>query len=222
MSSKMLVKVFLSILICLFLSGCTARYEVTINNDSIEDNIFVIESNKKIEEATDDETDTFYNKLGDFEKDFDFYQRELGSDVNNTWYKYNYNFNFDEYDVMSVLGRCYDNFSLKTDKTIKLETGKKFSCFEYYSDITEYQIIIKTDYKVLNNNADKVNDNLYIWNINKENYNYKSISIEVDKEEVAPKKNTKVVAFITPIVLVILFLVVGMVLRKFANREEEL
>ena len=58
-----------------------------------------------------------------------------------------------------------------------LKTSNRCNIFDTYSLLNEIKVTIKTDLEVISSNADVVNNNLYTWLINRNNYNNKSIKI---------------------------------------------
>lgn len=77
---------------------------------------------------------------------------------------------------------CYKNFSIveneKKDGVI-LSTSNKNLCFETYDILEDITIRLKTNHEVESHNADEVVDGEYIWKINKNNYNNKSIQMNL-------------------------------------------
>ncbi len=83
---------------------------------------------------------------------------------------------------MPGIQTCYKNFSIVENENkdgVILSTSNKNLCFDTYDILEEIKIRLKTNHEVENHNADEVVDGEYIWKINKNNYNNKSIQINL-------------------------------------------
>lgn len=218
MPSKMLRKIIFLGIVSIFLSGCTSKYEITLNEDSIEDNIYIMAPSEVINNLKEKEMDNINEYILDFERGYEYYKKELDTDTTNTWYKYNYDFKYEEYDAMSILSKCYDKLYVENENEITIGTSNEFLCKSYYP-MDEYQIIIKSDYKNISNNADEVVNNSYIWNIDSTNYKNKAISISFSNKELesTKAKNNNLVKLIISLGVVGILLGVGFVLKKKKN-----
>ncbi len=80
------------------------------------------------------------------------------------------------------LNTCYDHISIVENENqdgMILSTSTKNLCFEIYDILEEITIHLKTNHEVKNHNADEVVNGEYTWKINKNNYDNKSIQINL-------------------------------------------
>ena len=204
--------IFLLITICL-LTGCTATYDINITKETINDTIKIEADSTKVNNANKQTTDTFNQKIGEWENGHDFYKREIITTADKTGYQYTYNFNFDEYDAMSQIRKCYKDFNLTYDNDIELTTSKEFLCRNYYPQLKTFTINITSEYEITSSNADSIKDNVHTWKINANNYKVRPINIKINKskmyipEEEPNYKNIKSIIFIIIFfILVIIFI----------------
>lgn len=188
------------IIICLFLfTGCDVTYNITID-DKIEEltNFYFEES--------DYSYDTYYADYGDdnisnfsnideftqsiYNEDYlafdgDFNNQELYNVQKiNDGISLNYSYKYDNFDKSSIFNYCGDIVEYQTgNDTVSISVNDFYNCFmsEYDPALDDLTINIKTNLKVLENNADSVNGNVYTWNINKDNSSVKRVYIKVKK-----------------------------------------
>lgn len=173
------VVVFVALLL---LTGCTINYDLTINENSIDEKISG-SVNKSEYQLSDEDTspNLFYTLInGDVPAlvvGDDLYKKdisELGDKLNYN-YSYTYNNNFDK---SRIINSCFENhIILETDKYYHIELSGKFYCL--YSD--KININVTSNYEVIDNNADKINGNKYVWTI--DNSNNVDILLTISKEE---------------------------------------
>ena len=209
---------------CIILTGCTTNYNLEIN---MKDNIFneTIKETVLDSELTDDETDTniysfllngnnqaFYNASNYF------YNQELNKENNLTNYTYTYTFNKENYKDSNILNSCFDkvNITEEEDK-YKIILSGNFSC--NYAE--ETIINIKTNSKVLANNANKINKDTYTWKIDKNKsdnlFLYMTISTtELNKTNFTSWSTFKTIGLI---IIVILSAFCIYVLKKKSNNN---
>lgn len=204
--------IFLLITTCL-LTGCTATYDINITKETINDTIKIEADSTKVNNANKQTTDTFNQKIGEWENGHDFYKREIITTADKTGYQYTYNFNFDEYDAMSQIRKCYKDFNLTYDNDIELTTSKEFLCRNYYPQVKTFTINITSEYEITSSNADSIKDNVHTWQINANNYKVRPINIKINKskmyipEEEPNYQNIKSIIFIIIFfILVIIFI----------------
>lgn len=193
-------KIYILFLI-IFLTGCSAKYNLTIDNKHIieEVNINIPKDYYSYDEIEPRiSNDIFiYDGLKD--------KYEMTRKNNSYDYITNYKFehDIDNYSKSYFLGKCYPyNFIKNTDDTFSFAANSPFKCINMDNDeyMDEVEINIKTDLTVLDNNADEVNGNTYTWLIDYDNYETKSVFIKIQKEK---KENDKIKENISQIIIVI-------------------
>ncbi len=207
-----------------FLCGCEAVYNVDINEDFIKDELIInnydvsswdnekIPYRKLIDNnynnfnlATDKNTPGYpevYKKIDGY----NYYNKELISETGNYGLKFNYEFNHDDYSK-SYLLTFYNNLRINNvNNKLIINTGDGKGCyaFDNYPLLDKITINVRTDYIIDNNNADKVEDGIYTWFIDKDNYKNKSIYLEVDKNYLKNGKNTTLTNRVINITLIVI------------------
>ncbi|MBR6072195.1 MAG: hypothetical protein IKP77_05105 [Acholeplasmatales bacterium] len=211
----------------ILLTGCSAEYNLTIVNDSYKEELNV--DNVKIDNINDlvlplnydvDEYDIDKVKPGDV----GFYNAKL----DNNGYLLSHTFNYSSFIKSTLLNSCYDRVDVvKNSKNIYISTVGSFRCYDNYN-VDDIKVNIISKYKLVDSNADSVNNNVYSWNINKDNLD-KGIYIEF----VLPKKSEKkkkifinndnnFYLFLFQASLILFLLVIIMVIKKKNDEDEKM
>lgn len=159
----------LMILFVLLLSGCSANYNLTIDKNVFKEELFVdgvsINDKKSLVlpiEYDVDEYDVDEVKNGDE----GFYKYKIG----NNNFSLSYSFNNDNFSYSKLLNSCYKKvFAGYIDNYYMITTTGSFSCFDNYSELDNVKVVIKSQYKLVNSNADSIEGFNYIWNIDRNN-----------------------------------------------------
>lgn len=177
-------KVLIFISIILF-TGCTANYNLEIDNDSFMETITfpMLKSETSYDEVNEQKEIEVFATTDSEEKKV--YDSNITEDTNYYYLNYTYKHDITSLKKNYFINRCYDNFEVdETDDEIVLSTDDQFNCI-YMDDgagLDSAQINITTKLKVLENNADKVSGNTYTWNIDAGNYQNKPIKIKVKRD----------------------------------------
>jgi len=215
-------KIILVIICLLFLSGCTATYEINIKDDKIIEKLRLIETNTTI---FDKETDTgwtlreTFQSLLDNDDEFsksNYKVKSLNSD-NQLGVEYTSS-SSESVLNSSILNQCYTNPKVSVDGDIvTIDTGNDFKCYEYYENLETVKVVLKTNHKVISTNADEQNGDTYIWNFTKDSN--KTINVSYYESDV--KKSFNITGII--IVLIIVTLLGGvsyLVVKKMKSSNE--
>lgn len=214
------------LIVCLFLiTGCDIKYDLVIDNDSFKENVTM----SFLKSQTDYNDVSIYlsnktpisNNVGETR----FYNAKI--EESNAYYNliYNYNHDVDTIRQSYFITNCYPNFNIQnSDDKIALSSGTGFRCINgddaLQSDSVE--INITTKLKVLDNNADIVNGNTYTWNIDKNNYQNKSLDMILQKSfdlnEVVVQSEasylTGIIAAFIVVILLVIFIFIKIKQRK--------
>ena len=209
-------KLFFLLITTILLTGCTATYDINFTESTINDSIKVYTESTIVNRATESDIETFSDKIGNWERGYDYYKRELYTTDEIIGYNYTYNFNYEEYDAMSQLRKCYQDFELTYEgNQIKLTTSDEFICATYYKDVTKLKINITSDYKIISSNADSKNSNIHTWNITRDNYSNKPIEIVISKNEnYTEEKESTIDIYQILIVIIFFLLILVLIIRK--------
>ncbi len=218
--------IFLS-MVLFMLSGCTIKYDLdlTTPNAAIE-NLEILETDlnneyfNTIKNYTGNIRAIYSDQDSDsYEKDpnLEYYNVTNNSDDSKANLIISYPFTTEEFTNSNIINTCYDNVTFyNTNDKIDIRTSNEFLCFEKYISAGEVEVNIKTNQKILNNNADNITDNVYTWKINRSNAYQKPIilsNIENSTQEETKEENTQlnliiilsvIGAFIIVIIMVII------------------
>ena len=177
-------KIILLILVC-FLCSCDIDYTININkNNNINQLITAEEPNMDKDET---KPLIFENKFGYFQNKYpkyDFFS-DYYNDIYTVIYEYDYDIKHIEKEISSYKEIVeYINYSGTINK--KISAKIKDSFFEEY-EFNNFNINIKIPYEVINSNSNNNKDNIYTWNINKDN---SLIEIEYSTLKNKEKKTT--------------------------------
>ena len=214
------IKVFILICCMFLLSGCSIEYNLTVNESTMEEDINAI-----FDKATESELASrmegirrtvFYNYDTRENEYYDFTKRETND---NIILNYNYQYMGNDLYKSEAASRCYYKRIVSvTDNDITINTDNQVACLYKDGDreIEDITINIRTDLTVLENNADKVNGNVYSWNINDQNYTNKPIYIKIEKERY---QEPFISQFISIIVIIIVVVIIGILIYFKAIRK---
>lgn len=171
--------------IILFLTGCTGsgEYNLTIDKDKVSENIKITVPNDNFQ---NDSLDGYPIEL-EFEEDYYalkdqkiFYNKKVEDTKTDKIMYLDYTYNINDYEYSNFLNSCFEDLDYEnTANYMTIDATNFLNCMNG----DEITINIKTDLKVLKNNADIINDNIYTWNINKNNFVSKNIMIKISKKE---------------------------------------
>lgn len=205
------MKKILLLIICLFcLTGCTLNYEINFGYTMIEEHINATMDGNIYEIASSIDGDGFYLEKEIVEgnipsiKGFkDFYTRKIKVKNNSSVVDLDYIYKYDEYENSYLLTRCFEKTYVKnTDDYLYVSLGGNFKCFKE----DDIQIKVSSMYDVVKHNANKVEDNYYIWDIKLADDENK-VEFYISKE-ITEKENNKVSGW--KIVIIILFGIIGL------------
>lgn len=241
-------KVLTLVLLFIVTTGCSVNYEVTIDDDTIDElvqiteniertnnnilNVGVLSYNDAINNLYKVPTpvyiDANVNPYDEMEiiDGVDYYNKNMISTENQYGMEATYNHNLTNYQKSSALHQCYKNISvLRDDNTITLSTSRNNLCFDKYQNLEEINVHIKFDeekYKVNSHNADTYADGDYYWNINTNNYSDKSIVIEIAKKSMKTQTNNQntMLVLIGFIVIIIIGVLVAVSIATKQNQKK--
>ena len=215
-------KIFCLICCMFLLSGCSAEYNLTIKNSTMEEDINAI-----FDKATESELanrmegirrTAFYNYDTRENEYYDFTKRETDD---NIILNYSYQYTGNDLYKSEAASRCYYKRIVNvTDDVITINTDNQVACLYKDGDreIDSITVNIKTALTVLENNADKVNGNTYTWYINDKNYTNKPIYIKIEKERYQESFTSQVISII---VILIIVVIIGILIYFKALRRRK-
>jgi len=194
---KNIVKTILLSLILIVLSGCTVRYGISITDIEISE--FATISNPSVIVDRDSKMINTFNK--DYGKYYDIFLNDdelidcYDSGAEDcSYYEKKAPFTVDAFaqlnsitDLRSskLLEDYFGVVNVNEGKTVSLKIkpnhklGMIFNGINLSSAfIDDLEFTIFTSYRVISNNADSVDGNLYTWKFDKDNYSKKTVELE--------------------------------------------
>ena len=191
------MKIFCLLTCILILSGCTINYNITIDDNVKED--IIVNDNIREDNLFEDITN-LYNAyvpvyINDNSLDFvdktvidgvEYYKKSnLLNNGNNYSYSLSYSHkSLEDYQNTQIWNYLLSNNYIKEDsEKISIRTGYGVKLFSMNTGVENLNIRVTTSLKGLENNADRVEGNTYIWSFNTDNYRTKNISLVLEKNK---------------------------------------
>lgn len=216
-------KIIILLVSCLLLAGCTVDYKLKVNKDTMSEDITISVPKEIL--GSEGKNILKNEKNTVFDNSDIFYDSDYKENNQNILVNYNY-----KYDDLTSIGSskfldwCYtDKRVSENNGILTISTNGTFKCLDHFGNvkIDKADVIIETDLKVLETNADEVKDNQYIWNINFENYTNKPIFIEINvndsQDYLVADTKTLIIIFAIILGLILLFVLISMFKRKHRN-----
>lgn len=187
----MKMKLVVLVILCLLLSGCTIEYNLDIKNATYKESVTVTGSDSAEDQnyfvtLKDWAVPAFYS---DITHNSDTPEKQDGVEyydkkINERDFSVNlkYNFKEEEFSDSLMAKFCYNYFyATENDeaKTISYTASMDFNCFTTYESLEKVVVKLKSNRDVINHNADKEEDDTYIWEITKDNAQGKYIFFEM-------------------------------------------
>ena len=172
-------KIIILLAFLILFTGCSATVNYNIDNGISQNMTITLNSSER-------SSKTVYNlalesverveKTTEMLSEFTFSDTESYSTL-----KIQKKSSMSDYKFDNALAMCYDTVLFSNaNNMLSISTDNIATCFSNYPMLDELTINLTTDYKVLENNADEVNNNVYTWKITKNNYTNKKIKLRVD------------------------------------------
>ena len=182
MKKKILILVFL----VLFTTGCTCEYNLNIVDNNYSETITLTADNEQELNSFNVNwkipTDKDEYGLGEKSGVTPKYQSDLYDyKLSNNTLIFSHIFDKESITKSSAISNCYNMLNVDDyESTIMISTSSKLNCFNYYPELNKITVTIETDKEVISHNADYVNENKYIWYLNKNNTDKKPINMTID------------------------------------------
>ncbi|MDD3340793.1 MAG: hypothetical protein PHN72_01130 [Bacilli bacterium] len=197
-------KTIITILIlALFMTGCTPKYQMTIDGEKIREKVtFTLDSLKTNSQGDDHETDIENTSYYAYKEQTEatLYQKKIvkSGDKNILTLTYDH----DVENFKNALALQYFKYPVYVNTKdyifIKLQGGL-LKGMENRLTSEGAEVSITTDNRVLQNNADRVDGNTYIWKITKYNAQTKEILFQaskITKQVSTPSKGNSIILLV--------------------------
>lgn len=215
MMKKKGIKILVSLI--LLLTGCSANYKVEFVDGKVKEDVYLFTDNESFIEQTKENTEKVVYQMYLFDKDYDNFETKLEYDEYNTGFNYHTDFTFKKTkDWESVVRQCYDEIAIiKSKDSITIQTSNEFLCYKNFKELENVSITFKTNYVVIDNNADSVSSNKYIWKIEKEDAQYKPLYIKMQNKQIkAGSKKENILPFVGAIIIIIAIISISIFIKK--------
>lgn len=158
------MKKYLILGLIILCCGCSAKYNISFIDDKIDDELII--TYERNGETNDEINEMFFDSFNSIGRD-DFYSFKNLSSNKDIKASLSYEFSTENYTSANIPNSCFEVFKFLSDedKYYLLAQGT-FKCGYYaYEELDSLDVIINTNHVVLENNADEVKDNKYIWHI---------------------------------------------------------
>ena len=188
------MKKIIPIILIIFLTGCNAQYNLMINDEGYTEEILLISENEndsRIISQYQKPVEKYYDSADSSETlekvdEIDYYDMNKYTENNFYNLKLTTDFTKNDYIKSNIASHSVSIFKTYRDGGVyQLFAGSYFKCFEMNNGINNLVIgvTLSDDYEVVESNADKINNNMFIWNIDKYNYKNKSVHFYYQKKE---------------------------------------
>lgn len=239
-------KKILLLILLVFMTGCSAEYDIEIYNNEVREDMEFVSTDASMWDsevqygltyddlllASLDYPYPVFNDTVVDENDLikidgvEYYKSTLIQDDFKLGQKLSYHkFTLDNFSKSSMVNKCYQYFNVIEDgDNIVLSTSLKNLCFDEYKILNTITVNLKTNHKVVSNNADTVVGYHYTWNISRENKDDAAIQITLKKDEYIFNYENEFVKKILFFILIVgIILGVGVIIYLyFKNRNKRL
>ena len=213
------IKIFILIIVAFLLCGCSGKYTLKINSDST------------LEEIVDlkiiDDGNTYSKTMNLFEKyDVDNDNYTIIRNDDGIRIKYNEKYkSLEDYILNSKLySQFFDNINftrndnvvdIRTSSKLKLDSNDSENIVNDYN-VSSLKINIETPLQVIDNNADKVSNNKYTWNLSSKDTE-KSIMISFNPIN---KSDNYIYIIVISLIGFIIFIFIMIFLRRIKKENK--
>lgn len=220
-------KIWITLLLLLFITGCQFRYDIDINDGEITEKRTMLIDNSSVK--NNDIKGSIENIISKYSINMDMMiapetkvikEKQLSGYQTITKYK------LGDYKNSDILNMCYKSYNVIIDNSkIYLSTGREFTCYNSLVELENVEINITTNHKVLDHNADKVDGNKYSWFVTKSNASNKPINIELSETEMINSDDNKglkdkfKIVFISIVAFFVIIVIIMLVIKRKRSQK---
>lgn len=178
--SDTMKKIVLLVLMVIFLTACDVKYNIEFKDDKVYEN-FTVSVNKNTEKIS-----SKYLKENDFYVSIDpemvKYNKKIEERKDIEKFLYSYSYDIDNYINSKALSSCFKAYTvIKENDYYMFTTSKGVKCIKSDTStiIDNLDIVITSNHKLIETNADEVSGYKYIWHVNDKNYKNKFIKLKL-------------------------------------------
>ena len=229
------VKKYILICLLIFLTGCSAQYNLKITDGNYDEEIIITGSNSDENSALNRKWSIPYEK--------ELY--EIGDENSQTDRVYDYKYDnglvFSHQFTRGTIGSstaisiCYNTVTINDyDDNFVISTSATNNCFDKYPALTSITVNITVDKKVISHNADSVDGHTYTWKITKNDLSKQAINMVLEndystyskasakKEDNKSNAKDKYTMYIFYAILLVVFLTCYAIYKKITKDDESI
>ena len=226
MNKKRILKGIIFVSSLFLMTGCSVDYHMEIYNDVIREDIFVGEKDSTVLQDASKKQEIEENIVWTYDywkaMDDSPYQLKKVFEPLKFGLEIKGKSKLQPMKSLVTVNNCYTHFNvIEMEEKYLISTSNKNLCFDYYENLDVVNIHISTNHKVSMYNADQVEKDTYTWTITRDNFENKSIQLEIFKDKyVWNYKNRVVKRGILAILILVLILTISVVSYKiYINRK---
>ena len=208
------LKLFVILTISLIVCGCNKEYRLYINDNNIVEKFHMeIESDNKYSYVLDGD---FYPLHNDFEHKFKKSLKEKGK---NKVLDLEYKYSLKDFINANSFNQCFDDRNIiNDDEYYTINLSKPNGCMFN----TNYIINIITSNDVVENNANEIKGNKYIWYVENDNKDNFKLNIKIKKgtEKTFKDKYNYISYIIVGIALLGIIVAIIILIKKNKNSKK--
>ena len=181
-------KIIILLFMLCFLTGCEVEYKLQyVNNEFIETtNLTNLEGlEEEVKNIYNVDLSTNYLDISDLSKEegldlgYTYYEKHLNEN-NGLTLSYRYNFLKDDYKNSQIGRTAFPKMNFSNNI---LSSGNIKDIFVLYPELEKITIEFKTDKYIINTNADKEENGVYYWFLERNNPERKNIKVSMSDED---------------------------------------
>lgn len=227
------------VLLLLALTGCTATYDLTINENGFYEELTINATRVGENEVLVDYPYTaHYDSQGNDENPLikvegvSYYNSEVKLENNLKVLKYYYQFNQNDFKRSNIISTSFDTLILKKydydedgeKDYMLLSTSNDFTRFDVNEQLESVTVNIHCQYKIISSNADQVEGNVHTWYLTRNDL--KAINMVYDPEVVVDDRSfwekLKAGEYVNVFTLSIVLFIIGLIIYWFLKKKGEL
>jgi len=217
----MLKKLMLCIIGLLILTGCQVDYQLTIDGDTFSEDIDIYvyegdrekdiydgeESGDRITELTEADVFTY------FEDYSEVYDKKIDYKDEYTLINLKKNYSAEDFKRTRSIRLCFENQKFDiTEEYYDIHMSGYFYCLYNNDKLT---IKIKSNNKVIDDNAERIDGNSYYWTIDQNNF--KDVNIVFKTEKVVDNTFSIILA----VVIIIIVILSGFMFFRYFKKKKD-
>lgn len=218
-----IIKYIFFLISVFIITGCNVNYELSYNDGIFNENIYFYENQKTFidELSNQDNVDLLADEMYKLEKNNNIFNKNFKYNDTYAGYEYVSTFNDNVTSLPTIANKCYENINItKNENTLIIQTSNEFLCYDRFKYLNNINLKFKTNYKIIDSNADEINENELIFKINENVKNYKPIYIKLELKNVIKKQSNNIPLIFTIIIISIFISILAFVYIKRKKNNE--